>query len=114
MRHLKLSIEQEVVRAIEGVDLAELRRCYRDQNEFVVLGLSLTRPAVDQLLREVDALALDVNRNYIPGYKKGGSVSFYAQLNQAPAILSLPVHVFQVSRRSGARSGRVSDYDALH
>jgi hypothetical protein len=37
MRHLKLSIEQEVVRAIEGVDLAEIRRCYRDQDEFVVV-----------------------------------------------------------------------------
>ena len=30
-----------------------------------------------------------VNRNYVPGHKKGGSVSFYALQNQAPAILSL-------------------------
>ena len=114
MRHLKLSIEQEVVRAIEGVDLRETRRCYRDQDEFVVLDRFLTRPAVDLLLLEVDSLAPGVNRNYVPGHKKGGSVSFYALLSQAPAILSLPVHLFQVCRRSCARTGSVSDYDALH
>jgi hypothetical protein len=53
-----------------------------------------------------------VNRKYVPGHKKGGSVSFYALQSQAPANLSLPVHVFQVSRRSVARSGVVSDYVA--
>ena len=89
MRHLTLSIEREVVRAIEGVDLAETRRCYRDQNEFVVLDRFLTQPVVDPFLREVGVLTPDVNRNYVPGHKKGGSVSFYAILSQAPAILSL-------------------------
>jgi hypothetical protein len=89
MRHLKLSIEREVDRAIEGVDLRETRRCYRDQNEFVVLDRFLTQPVVDQLLYEVDLLTPDVNRNYVPGHKKGASVSFYAILRQAPVILSL-------------------------
>ena len=89
MRNLKLSIEQEVVRAIAGVDLRETRRCYRDQNEFVVLDRFLTQPVVDQLLYEVDLLTPDMNRNYVPGHKKGGSVSFYALLSRAPAILSL-------------------------
>ena len=89
MRHLKLSIEQEVVRTIEGVDLVKTRRCYREQNEFVVLDRFLTQPVIDQLLREVDVLAPDVNRKYVSGHKKGGSVSFYAMLSQAPAILSL-------------------------
>ena len=89
MRHLNLSIEREIVRAIEGMDLADTRRCCRDQNEFVVLDRFLTQFVVDQLLREVDVLTPDVNRNYVPGHKKGGSVSFYALLSQAPAILSL-------------------------
>ena len=89
MRHLKLGIEQEVVRAIDGLDLMETRRCYREQNEFVLLDRFLTQPLVDQLLREVDLLTPGVNRNYVPGHKKGGSVSFYTLLNQAPAILSL-------------------------
>lgn len=89
MRHLKLSIDQEVIRAIEGVDLAEIRRCYRDQDEFVVLDHFLTRSVVDQLLLDVDSLVPGVNRNYVPGHKKGGIVSFYELLNQAPAILSL-------------------------
>jgi hypothetical protein len=89
MRHLKLNIDQEVVRAIEGVDRVEVRRCYRDQNEFVVLEHLLPQPVIDQFLREVELLTPDVNRNYVPGHKKGASVSFYAILRQAPAILSL-------------------------
>jgi hypothetical protein len=89
MRHLKLNIEGEVARAIEGVDLVETRRCYRDQNEFVLLDHFLAQPVVDQLLREVDVLTPDVNRNYVPGHKKGGSVSFYSILSQAPTLLSL-------------------------
>ena len=88
-RHLKLSIEEGVEQAIEGLDLTETRRCYRDQSEFVVLDRFLTQPVVDQLLREVDVLTPDVNRNYVPGHKKGGSVGFYSILSQAPAILSL-------------------------
>ena len=89
MRNLKLSIERDVIRATEGVDLEEMRRCYREQNEFVVLERFLAQPVVDQLLDEVDLLTPDVNRNYVPGHKKGGSVSFYTLLNKAPAILSL-------------------------
>ena len=50
----------------------------------------------DQLLREVDLLPSDVNRKYVPGHNKEGSISFYALLNQVPAILSLPVRLFQV------------------
>jgi alkylated DNA repair dioxygenase AlkB len=89
MRHLKPTIEGEVVQAIKGLDLRGARRCYRDQNEFVMLDRFLTRPVVNQLLREMDVLASDVNRKYVPGHKKGGSVSFYVLLNHAPAILSL-------------------------
>ncbi|MBI4000240.1 MAG: 2OG-Fe(II) oxygenase [Nitrospira defluvii] len=89
MRHLRLSIERDIEQAIEGVDLNDTRRRYRDHNEFVVLERFLTQPVVGQFLHEVDLLADDVNRNYIPGHKKGGSVSFYALLNKAPAILSL-------------------------
>lgn len=89
MRHLKLSIEREVARAIEGVDLVDTRRSYRDQNEFVMLDRFLTQPVVDRLLREVDVLTPDVNRNDVPGHKKGGSVSFYTVLHKAPALLAL-------------------------
>jgi hypothetical protein len=84
----------------------------QSRSEIVYLASSFYQSAVvNLLLREVDVLASDVNRNYVPGHKNGGSVSFYALLNQAPAILSLPVHLFQVG---GARTGSVSDYDARH
>ena len=89
MEHLKLGIEQEIVRAIEGLDLLETRRCYREQNEFVLLDRFLTQPAVDEFLREVDLLTPGVKRNDVSGHKKEGSVNFYALLSQAPGILSL-------------------------
>ena len=41
MRHLKLSIEGEIIRAIKGVDLRETSPCSRDQNEFIVPFFSL-------------------------------------------------------------------------
>ncbi len=105
MRNLKLSIERDVIRATERTDLEELRRCYREQNEFVVLERFLAQPVVDQLLDEVDLLTPDVNRNYVPGHKKGGSVSFYTLLNKAPAMLSLyrsPALLTFLSRLVGA------------
>jgi len=89
MRHLELSIEQEIARAIEGLDLTETRCCYREQNEFVVLDCFLTQPVVDQFLREVDLLTPGVSRDDVSGYKKEGSVNFSALQNQAPAMLSL-------------------------
>jgi len=89
MQHLGLSIEQEIARAIEGLDLTETRRSYREQNEFVVLDRFLTRPAVEEFLREVDLLTPGVSRDDVSGYKKEGSVDFSALQNQAPAILSL-------------------------
>lgn len=86
---LKFSIEQEVAQAIEGLDLLETRRCYREQNEFVILDRFLTRPAIDQFLREADLLTPGVNRNAVSGHKKEGRVGFYTLLCQAPGILSL-------------------------
>jgi hypothetical protein len=84
----------------------------QSRSEIVYVANSFYQSAVaNLLLREVDVLASDVNRNYVPGHKKGGSVSYYALLNQAPTIFSLPVHLFQVG---SARTGSVSDYDALH
>ncbi len=89
MRHLKLDIERDIEQAIERLDLEDTRCSYRDHNEFVVLDRFLTQPVVDRLLDEVDVLTSDVNRNYVPGHKKGGSVSFYAIVSRAPALLSL-------------------------
>ena len=82
------SIERRVQRAIEALDVDLLRHSYRDQNEFVSLDQFLPLPMVDQFLSEVDRLRADVNRNYVPGHKKGGSVSFYTVLHKAPAILA--------------------------
>ncbi len=79
----------------ESDSFLEIFHCSLDKNEFIV-PILFARPMADQLHCEVDVLASDVNRNYVPGHRMGGSASFYALFNHAPAILSLPVHVFQV------------------
>jgi hypothetical protein len=80
------------ISASRGVDLSVTSPCSRDQNKFIILVHFSTQPIADHLLHELDVLASNVNRNYVPGHQKRGSASFYALLNQAPAILSLPVH----------------------
>ena len=61
MRHLKLNIEGEIVRAIEGVDIRGMPYCRREQSKFIVPVLLPARPMADQLFGEVDVLVSDVN-----------------------------------------------------
>ena len=113
MRHLNLTIEGEIVRAISGgesqgnIPLQLRSEIVYFTNSFCpsARGRSVAPRGVCAGVRRESEIC---SRN-----KKGGSVSFYALLSQAPAILSLPVHFSQVSR-SGARTGSGSDYDALH
>ncbi len=41
------------------------------------------------MIAEANALRPQINRNYVPGQKKGGSVSYFAVRESAPAILAL-------------------------
>ena len=84
-----IGVGQRVESAIEGLDIEALRRVYWDQNEFIFLARFLPPEVTDQFLAEVERLRPDVNRNYVPRHKKGGSVSYYALLSEAPAILDL-------------------------
>jgi hypothetical protein len=44
---------------------------------------------VARLVQEVERVRPQIHRNYIPRHKKGGSVSYYTLVEQAPAILAL-------------------------
>jgi hypothetical protein len=57
-------IAREIERSVKAIDVEHLRRTYWEQDEFI-------------------------HRNYIPRHKKGGSVSYYTLLEQAPTILAL-------------------------
>jgi hypothetical protein len=83
------SVTETVARALAGVDLADVRRRYWEQNEFVYLERWLPPSLVESMLVEVERVRPAINRNYIPRHKKGGSVSFYALLEQAPTIVAL-------------------------
>jgi hypothetical protein len=50
----------------------------------------LSREVVqERLVPQVDRLKPGLNRNYIPGHKKGGSVSYHAVREEAPEFLDL-------------------------
>ena len=84
------SVTEAVERAIAALDLDRLERDYWDQNEFLYIPEFLPRDFVEAMLvPQAQVLKSGLNRNYIPGHKKGGSVSYYAVRGQAPQFIEL-------------------------
>jgi hypothetical protein len=83
------SVAETVAQALAGVSVDDVRRRYWEQNEFVYLERWLPAPLVDRMVAEVNRVRPSINRNYIPRHKKGGSVSFYTLVEQAPTIVAL-------------------------
>jgi hypothetical protein len=84
-----LVVADEVERALAGLDVAEVKRTYWAQNEFLCLERWLPASIVEPIVAEVERVRPAVHRNYIPRHKKGGSVSYYTLLEQAPTIIAL-------------------------
>lgn len=83
-------VAEAVERAVAGLDVERLRREYWDQNEFLVIKQFLPRAFVeDTLVPQAQGVKGELNRNYIPGHKKGGSVSYYTVQEKAPRFLDL-------------------------
>jgi len=82
-------MESNLVEAVEGVDRSLLHQAYWDQNEFLLLERFIPPSVVEPCLCEIEQLSGEVHRNYVPGHKQGGSVSFYGIQEKAPAILAL-------------------------
>lgn len=84
------SVTETVERAVAALDLDRLERDYWEQNEFLYIPEFLPRAFVEAMLvPQAQALKAGLNRNYIPGHKKGGSVSYYAVREQAPQFIDL-------------------------
>jgi hypothetical protein len=84
------SVTETVERAVSALDLDRLERDYWAQNEFLYIPEFLPRDFVEAMLvPKARALKAGLNRNYIPGHKKGGSVSYYAVREQAPQFIDL-------------------------
>ena len=82
-------VADEIARALASLDRATVTRTYWQQNEFICLERWLPASLVERMVAEVERVRPAVHRNYIPRHKKGGSVSYYTLLEQAPTILAL-------------------------
>ena len=71
------------------IDRAALRANFVRQGSFVHLDTFLPEAVTDELIADARALESEINRNYLPGHKKGGSVSRHTIDRCAPAIAAL-------------------------
>jgi hypothetical protein len=84
------TVAEATEQAVSRLDIARLHREYWDQNEFVVIPQFFPSEYVEAtLVPQAQDAKNQLNRNYIPGHKKGGSVSYYAVQEQAPLFLDL-------------------------
>ncbi|MFP6560539.1 2OG-Fe(II) oxygenase [Paraburkholderia sp. B3] len=78
-----------VGRALNPLNVAQLRSDYVQQGSFLYLSEFLPADATQQLADAANALLPEVNRNYLPGHKAGGSVSRHTIDRLAPYIAEL-------------------------
>ena len=81
-------VTAEVERALAGLDVEAVKKTYWEQNEFFHLERWVPSSIVERMVAEVERVRPAVHRNYIPRHKKGGSVSYYTLIEQAPTILA--------------------------
>lgn len=75
--------------ALASFDLASLRQRYQAQDEFVFIADFLPESVLHTIQARLPALEAAVHRNFIPGHKKGGSISRYHLQESAPEIPAL-------------------------
>ncbi len=83
------NIKEEIGQAIQRHDESSLVASYRENGEFLSLDSFLSQEVIDDFLKEVEGVRPLLNRNFIPRHKKGGSVSYFAVKNSAPALTAL-------------------------
>ncbi|MCE9537051.1 MAG: 2OG-Fe(II) oxygenase, partial [Nitrospirae bacterium] len=84
------SLTEAVNEAVNRLDFDRFSREYWDQNEFLFIPQFLSRSVVEEyLVPQAQGVKGELNRNYIPGHKKGGSVSYYTVMEKAPRFLDL-------------------------
>jgi hypothetical protein len=81
--------DRSVASKIAAVDGKSAGADFRRQGAFVSLDDFLPATVTANLIDEARALMGDANRNYLPGHKKGASVSRHVIDRRAPAIASL-------------------------
>lgn len=85
---VKSAILEEIEKAVACLDFHHLFQEYWDQDEVLFIPEFLDPHAIGPLFDDVKRLTPLLNRNYIPGHKKGGSVSAFTIAEKGPALLS--------------------------
>jgi hypothetical protein len=75
--------------ALGPIDLDACAREYWAHDEFLVLDRFVGAETVAAMTAEASGLRARINRNYVPGRKKGGSVSFFDLATAAPMTVAL-------------------------
>ncbi len=70
---------------LAALDVAQLRASFLANNEFIAIPGCLAGDELNPLLQALPALEPQVHRNFIPGHKKGGSISRFDLDRHAPA-----------------------------
>lgn len=92
MRQIKdraAGLESSLSGAIAELEEPDIHSAYWDQNEFVLLPRFIPPTVVEPCLLDIEQIEPDVHRNFVPGHKQGGSVSYYVIREKAPAIAAL-------------------------
>ena len=77
---------QNLKSSIDELRWDEIYHTYWNQDEFVVIPHFVSGELLEQLIKEAESLESKLNRNYIPGHKKGGSVSHFVIRENAPSL----------------------------
>lgn len=86
------TIDQQVTDTMSEVNVEGWSREYWAQGEFLALERLFPQSFIERLMVEVEDVRPQINRNFIPKHKKGGSVSYYLLQEKAPAMLQLYQH----------------------
>lgn len=89
MNTVTSNMKEEISEAINRQDEQALLRRYHEQGEFLSLDAFLSQEAIHDLMQEVEHVRPQLNRNFIPGHKKGGSVSYFIVKESAPSLMAL-------------------------
>jgi hypothetical protein len=69
-----------------SLPINKIKSSFQSQNEFVVVENFLPESILNRFIAALPLLQSSINRNYIPGHKKGGSVSKYSLDSLAPVF----------------------------
>jgi hypothetical protein len=78
-----------LARHLARLDEALLRAEFLANDEFIAIPGFLPRESLDPLLATLPSLEAHVHRNFIPGHKKGGSISRFDLDRHAPSFAAL-------------------------